>query len=99
MNGHSQDTLLGPIKAIIAEELPEYYTAEIDLAFDNLCEGQEDNFKLVIKISWNEKADNFHKAGEIGSVDWTHRIHRRIHQLYGDGLLTSIRLPACQMKA
>ena len=99
MNGHSQDTLLGPIKAIIAEELPEYYTAEIDLAFDNLCEGQEDNFKLVINLSWNEKASDFHKAGGIGSGDWTHRIHQRVHRQCGDSLLTSIRLPACQMKA
>ena len=44
-----EDVLLGPIKTIIAEELPEYYMAEIDLTFDNLCEGQEDNFKLFYR--------------------------------------------------
>ena len=49
-----QDTLLGPIKAIVADELPEPYTAGIDLVFGNLCEGQEDGFKLVIDLSWRE---------------------------------------------
>ena len=97
---NDQDILLGPIKAIIAEELPEYYTAEIGLAFDNLCEGQEDNFKLLIHLSWSENVSDLDKAKEeAGSSDWTYRITQRIHQKYGgDNLLISIRMPACRIK-
>lgn len=96
----ARDTFLGPIKAIIADELPEYYTAEIDLAFDNLCEGQEDNFKLLIHLSWNENASDLDKANEeAGWADWTHRITERIHRKYGrDSLLISYRMPACRIK-
>lgn len=94
-----EDLLLGPIKVIVAEELPEYYTAEIDLAFDNLCEGQEDNFKLLINLSWNENVSDLDKAKEeAGSADWTYRISQRIHQKYGgEHLLVSIRLPASRV--
>jgi hypothetical protein len=93
------DTLLGPIKAIIAEELPEYYVAEIDLSFDKLCEGQEDNFKVIINLSWDEKATSLEKAKEdAGLMDWNYRITERIRQRYpGDGLLISLRLPACRI--
>ena len=89
-----QDVLLGPIKAIIEEELPEYYTAEIDLAFDNLCEGQEDNFKVIINLSWNEKITDLDEAKEnSGMVDWSYRITNRIHRKYKDNLLISLRFP------
>lgn len=37
---NTPDILLGSIKAIIAEELPEPYAANADLVFGNLCEGQ-----------------------------------------------------------
>ncbi len=92
--------LLGPIKAIVAEEMPKYYTAEIDLAFDNLCEGQEDNFKLLVNLSWNKSVSDLDKAKkEARWADWTHRITRRIHRKYGkDSLLISYRMPTRGIK-
>ena len=82
------DTLLGPIKAIVSEELPEYYTAEFDLSFGNLCEGQEDNFKLSIDLFYKEG-----KQSTNESIDWSYRIAERIHDEYGSGLLISTRMP------
>jgi hypothetical protein len=92
--------ILDSIKSIVTKELPAYCTAEIDLVFGNLCEGQEDNFKILIDLFWNEKAADFDRAKEEAeAAQCTYRIGQRLHERYGrDNLLISFRLPACHQK-
>jgi hypothetical protein len=74
--------ILDSIKSIVTKELPAYCTAEIDLVFGNLCEGQEDNFKLLIDIFWNEKATVFDKAKEEAeAAQCTYRKSKRVKSL------------------
>lgn len=97
---NDQDTLLGSIEAIVSEELPRSCTAGVELVLGNLCEGQEDNFKLLIDIFWKEKATDFNLTKEeTEAAQCTYRISRRIYEQYGrDSLLISFRLPACHQK-
>ena len=78
------------------EELPENYLVCIDLVFGNLCEGQEETFKLLINFFWKER--NSEKK-ESQSVDWSYRISQRIHQKYGDSLLISMRMPEANLQS
>lgn len=87
----TEDILLHPIEAIVREELPGNYSAHIDLVFGNLCEGQEDNFKLIIDFFYRK---GISLKGE--GIDWSYRIGQRIHDKYGDGLLISTRMPEAQ---
>ena len=82
-----KDNLLGPIKTIIAEELPENYSANVDLVFGSLDEAQEDSFKLVIKLSSKKPTSKTER------IDWSYRINQRIHEKYGNCLLISTRMP------
>jgi len=81
--------LLGPIKAILEEEMPKGYKAQVELVIGRLTEAQEDNFKVIIYFISSEKD---------GATDWTWRITQRIHKIYAENVLTSLMMPAAHSR-
>ena len=78
----NQAAILGPIKAIIADELPENITARVDLVFGNLCDGQEDNFKLLIAFLGMKRAVVKKGRGSTGATESTNEFIKNIVRIF-----------------